>query len=419
MRRGSTNVGEVSPIKRRIWISHPLLVAYVVVVSTTIGLLVRRSPGPEEAVPAMASAGHLAVGQENEAAEAPLWLQLFRPSPPTAQLLLRMALPSLPFARAEQGPRNLLILWTGQAGDQPQTLFQAMLPFLRPQGQVAGEVPAPKAPQSEPQKPGPAEAGSAEGSTAAKPPATNPAEGAAQGQAQPNGQQGKAPAAPRPASTVALNGGLPLVGIYHTHDYESYISEFPDLKITHARDLNKVVSYDHGKRTVVKIGESLAHRLRDLGVTTVHAPFKHQDLGYDYAYQSSRATARQIMRTAPSVRVLMDLHRDGTLGLDATTVIDGQKVARIRCVIGNREDQPAWSRNKAFCDDLIARMDKAHPGLTLPTLTAPYRYNQDLMPGAILLEIGNATNGYDEADRAIRFLAETLVAMIKDGAYPQ
>ncbi|MFZ5817383.1 MAG: stage II sporulation protein P [Bacillota bacterium] len=370
--------------------ASPFLVAYVVVVSTTVGLLVNRNPRPEEAVPALAAPGPHAAAREREVQEPPLWLQLFRPSPPTARILLRTGLPTLPLAGsgARREERNLLILWTGRAGDRPQSLFQVMLPFLRSQ-----KPPTTEQAKDDPRPPSPSE-----------PPPDR---------AQPS---------PRPAPVrkepAVLNGGLPLVGIYHTHDYESYASEFPELKIAHERDLMRVASYDHSRRTIVNVGAALAHHLRDLGVTTVHAPFKHQELGYDYAYQSSRNTARQILKTAPSVKILMDLHRDGTWGLDSTTTIDGKPVARIRCIIGAREDQAHWEKNKAFCDNLIARMEKAHPGLTLPTLTANYRYNQDLMPGAILLEIGNATNRYEEAERAVRYLAEALVQMIRERAYP-
>lgn len=400
------------------WISHPLLIAYAVVVSTTIGLLVNRSPAPEEAVPVMAAPGSSAAAREGEAEEPPLWLQLFRPSRPTARSLLRTAFPSLPFARSDEGSRNLLILWTGRAGERPQTLFQVMLPFLRPQGQLAVDLP-PVRPQPEPVKPGPGQGAPGSG-TVETPPATPPAQGGPGTTPGTGSGQPKPPEPPpKPAGNTAVNGGLPLVGIYHTHDWESYLSEFPGLKVATNTDLIQVASYDHSKKTIVKIGESLAHNLRDLGVTTVHAPFKHQELGYDYAYQSSRVTARQILKTAPSVKVLLDLHRDGTIGLDSTTEINGESVARLRCVIGNRDDQPGWKRNRAFCDDLMGRLEKAHPGLTLPTHMAPYRYNQDLIPGAIILEVGNATNQYVEAERAVRLLAETLVEMVKEGAYPQ
>ena len=331
---------------------------------------------------------------ELEPADDPFWMALFRPGLPTARKMLRAALPALAESGplAEEGDRSLRILWTGEEPQRPQTLFQAALPFLRPGG-------APPAPMTvDPSLP----SGESPG------PEPRPAQPA---------QASQPAAVPGPAVTV-LNDGLPLVGIYHTHDYETYISEFPDLAVSSDQDLMRIASYDHSKRTIVDIGAILARRLRDLGVTTVHAPFKHQELGYDYAYQSSRATARQILREAPTVRVLMDLHRDGNMDLDSTTYVDGLPVARVRCVIGAREDLPHWQENLAFCNALMAKMEEANPGITLPTLTPQARYNQDLLPGAILLEIGNALNTFEEAERAVHYLAEALVELLRAGEYP-
>lgn len=414
----------MSPIKRPVWTTTPLLVAYLIVVSTTIGLLVNRTPA--EAVPTMAAPAQRAEVREREAEEPPLWLQLFRPSPPTAGRLLRAALPSLPLRRqAEKDPQNLLILWTGRAGDRPQSLFQVMLPFLRPQNQVTQEPTTPP-PSSDPPKTGPGAnqpggvgAGRPGASGTSRPGPEGTAGGQGSGKPGTSPQPGQSKPDAKPPQSVAINGGLPLVGIYHTHDWESYLSEFPNLKVENEEDLGRIASYDHSERTVINIGESMAHRLRDLGVTTVHAPFSHQDQPYDYAYQSSRETAKKILRTAPSVKLLFDLHRDGTWGLDSTTEVDGKPVARMRCVIGAREDHPKWEQNKRFCDDLIAAMEKAHPGLTLPTITKEYRFNQDLLPGAILLEIGNATNRYEEAERAVGYLAEAVVELVKAGKYPK
>ncbi len=389
---------EVSPIRRPTWTANPLLVAYVVVIMATLGLLVNRHPEPEEALPVVAATGQPAHEREREATEPPLWLQLFRPSPPTARLLLRTALPALPLGGGSSQQRNLRVLWTGP--ERPQTLFQVALPFLRSSQQVATQPPA-----TEPRPP------------VTTPPALNPKPPVGGGAPTPSAPT-RTPVAQEPERQVVA-GGMPLIGIYHTHDWESYLSEFPALAVNHPRDLGKIASYDHSLRTVVDIGQVLALRLRDMGVTTVHAPFRHQELGYDYAYSASRNTARQILKEAPSVKVLLDLHRDGTWGLDSTTQIQGEDVARIRCVIGKREDQPNWEQNKRFCDALIDRLENAHPGLTLPTVTQEYRYNQDLIPGAILLEIGNATNRYEEAERAVGYLAEVLVEMIREDAYPK
>ncbi len=363
-------------------------------ISVTAGLLVNRQPPDAGSLPAMSGREPEGRLHESEPDEDPFWMALFRPGLPTARQMLRAALPALAAAGplGEQHDRTLRFLWTGRQPGRPHTLFQAALPFLRP-----GAAPAPpmtvdpSLPSGE--SPGP-DTGAAEPAVAAEP-------------------------APRPEPAVTvLNDGLPLVGIYHTHDYEAYISEFPDLTVSTDQDLRLIASYDHSKRTIVDIGAILARRLRDLGVTTVHAPFKHQELGYDYAYQSSRATARQILREAPTVKVLMDLHRDGNMDLDSTTYVDGLPVARVRCVIGAREDLTHWQENLAFCNALMAKMEEANPGITLPTLTPQARYNQDLLPGAILLEIGNALNTFEEAERAVYHLADALVELLRAGEYP-
>ncbi|BAD39466.1 stage II sporulation protein P [Symbiobacterium thermophilum IAM 14863] len=364
------------------------------VVAATVGLLVNRRPPESGSLPAMTARASDGRTHESERTEESFWTALFRPGLPTARQMLRRAVPAL----AVRGPlgepddRVLRFLWTGPGPQRPQTLFQAALPFLRPGAlpeepmTVDPSLPAGESPGPEPRPSPPA---------AAEAPFPRP----------------------EPGATV-LNDGLPLVGIYHTHDYEAYISEFPDLAVTSDQDLQRIASYDHSKRTIVDIGAILARRLRDLGVTTVHAPFKHQELGYEYAYQSSRNTARRILREAPTVKVLMDLHRDGNMDLDSTVWIDGQPVARVRCVIGVRDDLTHWQENLAFCNRLMEKMEEANPGITLPTLTPQARYNQDLLPGAILLEIGNALNTFEEAERAVYYLADALVELLRAGEYP-
>ena len=118
------------------------------------------------------------------------------------------------------------------------------------------------------------------------------------------------------------------------------------------------------------------------------------------------------------MQILMDLHRDGTWGVDTTAVINGARAAQIRCIIGSTQ-QPHWEQNKEFCDELATRLEKKYPDLTLPPTVQNDRYNQDLLPGAILLEIGDAMNSYDEAERSATYLAEVLAAMVRDGAYPR
>jgi stage II sporulation protein P len=367
--------------------ARPLLIAYVLAVGFVVGILINRAPSGH-AVPTLADGAAGAAETERELPDTPIWLQLFRPSQPTARWLLRMGLPILSVADGtaqEAQRRNLITYWTGQAGQQPQSFFETMLPFLR----SAGE---PKPPAGQPPSGPPVVTRPPETDTPAKPDDTG--------------------------KTAPVAGGLPLIGIYNTHDWESYISEFPGFVAKQPDDLNKIVSQDHDKRTVMELGKALGTSLFKLGVGNVYADYTHHDLGYDYAYRSSRNTIKDILGKAPTVKVLLDIHRDsGVPGLDNTTTIAGQRVAQIRCIIG--KSNPHYEQNEAFCDQLMKRLEQMHPGIALPTRVKPDNvYNQDVMPGAILLEIGTTMNQYAEAERATGYLAEALAALMRDGAYP-
>lgn len=378
----------------RIWTAKPLLVAYVVTVGFTVGLLINRTPGRDQAVPTLAADQQPERHDHNEVAEPPLWMQLFRPSQPTARLMLRLGLPMLNAVDTSVQPheaRHFVVYWTG-AGERPQTFFQTMLPFLRPDGTEVVDVP---------------------------PPVThNPGTGTPpDGQAEPGTPTPVQPDPPQPDPPATVNNGQPVIGIYHTHDWESYISEFPAFKPKNEDDLKRIESHSHKLKTIIGIGEVLAKELQDRGVPTVHAKIWHQELGYDYAYKASRVTAGRILKDYPSVKVLLDMHRDGAWGADTTADINGKRAAQIRCIIG--ENQPNWKSNRAFCDQLMARLEAKYPGLTLETREQPYTYNQDLMAGAVLLEVGSALNHYAEAERSARYLAEVLAEAVRAGEYPK
>lgn len=374
---------------KRIWTAKPLIIAYIVAVGFTVGLLIDRTPAGKT-VPTLATGADRSSADDHpEPAAEPMWRQLFRPSQPTVRRILRLGLPFLSVADGSaEAADSRTLRPIGISSGKPQTMFEAMLPFLKTdkERQLARETPEP-----------PDQPPVATTSPDAKP---------------------EKPAEPDSAKPPAPTSGLPLVGIYHTHDWESYISEFPAFVPKTPKDLDRISSENHAKRTIMGVGRTVALRLKELGVGTVYAEYTHRELGYDYAYQVSRSTAKDILKAYPSVKVLLDLHRDSAWGLDLTTNIGGKKVAQIRCVIG--QSNPKWDQNKAFCDQLMQRLEQKHPGTTLPTMVKKDNvYNQDVMRGAILLEIGGAMNQYAEADRAAGYLAEVLAEMIRADEYPK
>jgi stage II sporulation protein P len=366
--------------------ARPFVLAYLFLITLTLAVMVRRAPG-EEAVTATAPAPHTSTtpgtgphtteptsrhDQETTLSTAPrrpAWLELFRPSQGTALLLLRAGLPFLAGVDGQHQDKKvaLLVYRTGPGAEAPKSFLQSLFPFLREETPSVQVPPAPTKQQSPPDP-----------KVEHRP--------------------------PKKADPV------PLVGIYHTHDWESYLSEFPDLQLKEPADLDKISSEDHQKRTVVDLGQKLATLLSQRGVVTVHSEQRHQRLKYENAYLLSRITAEQILKEEPTTRILIDIHRDAVWNFTPMVKLNGQEVAQIRCVIG--QVNANWKTNEAVCDQLMARLEKRYPGLTLPTLVREDRYNQDLIGGAILLEVGSATNSYAQAERAIAFLADGLADLL-------
>lgn len=368
--------------------ARPFVLAYLFLITLTLAVMVRRAPqGP--AVPAVApvqptakSAGQAPATQgaasihdqesvlSKPVSRTPAWLEIFRPSQRTALKLLRASLPFLAEAdgKSQEQKIALLVYRTSQGEAPPKTFLQSLFPFLREETPTVHVPPVAVKPEQTPQTP----------------------------QAEPE--------KPKPTPPQ------PLIGIYHTHDWESYISEFPNLTLKRVEDLDLISSEDHQKKTVVDLGRKLATLLSQQGVVTVHSEQRHQRLKYENAYLLSRITAEQILKEEPTTRVLVDIHRDAAWEYTPVAKIDGQEVAQIRCIIGG--NNAGWTANEAFCERLMQTLEKRYPGLTLPTLVKEDRYNQDLLPGAILLEIGSATNSYAQAERAIPLLAKGLTDLL-------
>lgn len=404
---------------------RPVALAYVLVVLFLLGLLVERRPPASASVPAVAPARAAGAVRGTPDAGAPpagpweredpppgsLWQAIFHPDAATARLLLARAIPYL----GRSGPR--LVLY----GDtRPRTLLQALFPFLsapvrseRPDGPVGGgqappggSVPdgagLPEVPGVFPGRSGPAPA---------SPPSVS---GGGTGGRVPAGAGcARAPDAP------VVAGGIPLVGIYHTHDYESYISEFPGLRPRSDEEWQLVSSTDPD-RNIIRVGRRLAERLCERGVTVVHSPSRN---AYTYlgAYAYSRKTAEYILDRFPTVQILLDLHRDAAPREVTTVAIGGRTVARVAIVIGTGDrdlPHPRWQENLAWADRLHQAMNRRYPGLSRGIIRRNQRYNQDLRPGALLLEFGSAQNDMDEALRAADLVAGVLADLIAGGEAP-
>ena len=70
-----------------------------------------------------------------------------------------------------------------------------------------------------------------------------------------------------------------------------------------------------------------------------------------------------------------------------------------------------WEKNMALAVKLHAQLEKLYPGICRPISFRKERFNQDLSPGALLIEVGAAGNTHPEALRAVEVLAEAILAL--------
>ena len=170
---------------------------------------------------------------------------------------------------------------------------------------------------------------------------------------------------------------------------------------------------------MVAVGEEMAAVLNAAGITTLHDTTLHDYPSYNGSYEASNATVREYLAQYPSIKVVLDVHRDAIQRADGTRVkpvvtLNGEKSAQVMLICGadNGGNLPNFRQNLRFAAAWEARMEALFPGLTRPVLFDYRYYNQDLTTGSLLIEVGGHANTLDEAKRAGRMAAQALAALL-------
>jgi stage II sporulation protein P len=196
----------------------------------------------------------------------------------------------------------------------------------------------------------------------------------------------------------------PQILIYHTHTSESYIP---------------VSGKDHllnQRGDIVKVGAQLQKILEEkYHLKTLHCETIHDQPPFKKSYERSQITVKQYLHDYPSLKVLIDLHRDATPGLNAVCSIKGVKTATILAVVGTDKmlPHPGWKKNQTFAAQVLDRMNLYYPGLSNGIIISKGRYNQHLHPHALIFEVGDQYSTLAEAYHAVDDFAEVLALTLK------
>ena len=217
---------------------------------------------------------------------------------------------------------------------------------------------------------------------------------------------------------IEPNSDEPQVLILHTHATECYQPwddpwYDPDFS---ARTTDTA-------QNMCAVGARMAQVLNDAGIRTLHDATLHDFPSYTESYDRSAATAQAYLEQYPSIRVILDVHRDAIESNGARvkplTQIEGQDTAQVMliagCDNGASVPLPRWKQNLAFAAAWEAEMETLYPGLTRPVLCGYRFYNQDLSTGSLLIEVGGHANTLAEALRAGEYAARALAALFGAG----
>ena len=192
----------------------------------------------------------------------------------------------------------------------------------------------------------------------------------------------------------------PTVFIYHTHTSESYIP---------------VSGKDHvyPKGDIVTVGSYIQQVLRvKYHIRTVCSETSHDQIPFRESYQRSQLTIKKYLQDYPTLKVLLDIHRDATPGINARCLINGQNTATIGIIVGSDKmglPHPNWRKNYQFATKIAENMNLYYPGLNSRVLVSDARYNQHLHDHALIIEIGDQNSTLEEAYRAVDLFAGILV----------
>lgn len=209
---------------------------------------------------------------------------------------------------------------------------------------------------------------------------------------------------------VPLGEG-PQILIVHTHGSEAY--SMTDGDTYEESDPYRTTDCSHN---VVRVGEEMATVFRAYGFQVIHDTTLCDYPAYNGAYDRSKAVVEQWLAKYPTIRVVFDVHRDALVGSEGeiykmVSTEAGQKVAQVMMVLGTDAggaDHPRWKDNMAFALTLQRNLVKGYASLVRPTVLRKSRYNQQLCPGSILVEVGGHGNSLSEAIAGGRLWADNV-----------
>ena len=217
-------------------------------------------------------------------------------------------------------------------------------------------------------------------------------------------------AAAQAAVNITLPAEEPQILIVHTHATESYTPDGTDV-YTPSGGVGRTLEEPYN---VIRVGDEMERVFTEMGLSVVHDRTLHDYPQYNGAYTRSAQTVKDYLAKYPSIKIVLDVHRDALVGENGTiykavTRIDGVDTAQVMLVIGHGQDgsNPHWMENLTLACKIQTSMNTLYPTLARPMTFRSSSYNQELSTGSLLVEVGTHGNTLQEALSAARLFARS------------
>ncbi len=213
-----------------------------------------------------------------------------------------------------------------------------------------------------------------------------------------------------PIKIKSLSEG-PSVLIVHTHTTECYAEEGKGYYIP-KNAVAETRSRDDGKN-VIAVGDVFEEVLTGMGIGVIHCKDYHDIYVFNESYSHSYSTVKKYLEAYPTIKYVIDLHRDSVIQTNGTkvcpvTTVNGKKCAQMMILVGTDDNglkHDNWETNMTLAVKLQDSLVKKYGEIVRPMVIRSGRFNQQLCKGMLLFEIGACGNTLEQAKNTARFVA--------------
>ena len=196
--------------------------------------------------------------------------------------------------------------------------------------------------------------------------------------------------------------------IYSTHETESYSDEYLEVY--------------NIKPTVLTMNYILKDYLLDYGLNTyieeesVTKTLREHNWSYRYSYDASRLLIEDTIKDNPSLKLIIDLHRDSSSKKATTITKDNISYAKVLFIVGLEHTK--YEQNLSLATKLNNLVEEEFPGLSRGISKKSGEgvngiYNQDLSSKCVLIELGGQYNEIEELNNTLKILAKVILKYIE------